>query len=195
MERRRLVGWASGWRLGIDGSFDRGQGILLKPKGVESSHQRSVILELERFDEERGGAKSVSSLHIENVFRVSEHNDANSAQMGFSANCPQDIETVRFGQFEVEQDDAGHREFDAIGIFSKTVEVSDGGIAVRDNEDRVFNGGGGESAFDQEDVIRVILNERITASSGKVVVTPMVVEMVRKGYNSPYGVKPLAGEK
>ena len=115
------------------------------------------VIEIRSLDEERKGAESIGLVGVADSVGLGQDDDGQALEVGLGLDPAKDFEAVSAGQSEVQKKKVGKRKLRAICEAPESGEVRDGVLAVAHGDYRRKNPGFAESAFDEDNVILVVL--------------------------------------
>ena len=142
------------------GGFERVEAVEFEPVFLEGFGEVDELLGGGGFDEVRVGAEGVAAFDVGGFVGGGEDDDDEGFELGLGTYPLEDFVAGFKGEFEVEENNGGKREFFAVGVLAGAGEVVDGFAAVFEDAHGVGDLGGLKGAFHEEDIVLVIVHQQ-----------------------------------
>jgi hypothetical protein len=155
-------------------------------------------VEIQFFDAEGICSEAISQIDVTYLGGGGKDYNGQVSKAVLLANPGEDLKAVLAGEFEVQEDEHGKREFVTVGELSFAAEVGDGVFAGANVLNGILEGGSLKGALHEEDVILPVFNNQyeVAIVHNKSLRRPMFVAngAARYGVNCVYTGRELGGK-
>lgn len=126
------------------------------PEIVGAAEQFDQVLGAVGLNEIAVGAELVGAFDIFGLFGAAEHHGGNDAAVGVIIQPLEDFEAADTWHLDVNEHDAGEREFGAVLEFALTFKIVHDSAAIGENLNGIFKAEFAEGSFEEESVVGAI---------------------------------------
>ncbi len=132
----------------------------VQPELLQDLRERNEVREIVGFHQKRIGTQTICVVDVLHLLRRRQDDDAQRGKPGMRTQPAEDFEAVETGKFQVQQQEIRQGVFDAIGIYSVTLQIQHHFRTGGDDEKWVADSGFRKSAFQKQDIVLFIFGNQ-----------------------------------